>query len=98
MAKKIVLTLKERLATAHTQTVGGNAFRTMTKQEFFKEVEDIKSDKLLITDSVDNVNEEIKNNCWAISINDELTKEISVDELATFLKEVKNDRQQQLRQ
>ncbi|MFN7610186.1 MAG: hypothetical protein ACK5QX_04510 [bacterium] len=27
-----------------------------------------------------------------------LTKEISVDELATFLKEVKNDRQQQLRQ
>ena len=77
--------------------VSGNAFRTMTKQEFFKTIEDIKSDKLLITDSVDNLNEEIQNNCWSISINDELSKEISVDELANFLKEVKKDRQEQLR-
>jgi hypothetical protein len=69
----------------------------MTKQEFFKDIEDIKSDKLLITDSVDNLNEEIRNNCWSISINEELSKEISVDELANFLKEVKKDRQQQLR-
>ena len=69
----------------------------MTKQEFFKDIQNIKSDKLLITDSVDNVNEEIQNNCWSISINDELSKEISVDELADFLKEVKKDRQQQLR-
>jgi hypothetical protein len=69
----------------------------MTKQEFFKDIENIKSDKLLITDSVDNVNEEILNNCWSISINDDLSKEISVDELADFLKEVKTDRQEQLR-
>ena len=77
--------------------VGGNAFRTMTKQEFFKDIEDIKSDKLLITDSVDNVNEEIQSNCWSISINDDLSKEISVDELADFLREVKTDRKEQLR-
>ena len=68
----------------------------MTKQEFFKDIECIKADKLLVTDSVDNVNEEIQNNCWSISINDELSKEILVDELADFLKEVKKDRQQQL--
>jgi hypothetical protein len=70
----------------------------MTKQEFFKDIEDIKSDKLLITDSVDNLNEEIKNNCWSIQFDDELSMEFSVDELADFLKEVKTNRRKQLKQ
>ncbi len=69
----------------------------MTKQEFFKDIEVIKSDKLFLTDSIDHVNEEIKHNCWSISINDELSKEFSVDELSNFLKEVKTDRREQLR-
>jgi hypothetical protein len=69
----------------------------MTKKEFFKDIEGIKSDKLLITDSVDSVDEEIKTNCWSISINDELSKEFSIAELASFLKEVKADRREQLR-
>ena len=70
----------------------------MTKQEFFKDIEDIKSDKILITESIDIVNEEIKSNCWSISINDELSKELAIDELWDFLKEVKTNRQEQLRQ
>jgi hypothetical protein len=70
----------------------------MTKQEFFTDIEDIKSDKILITDSVDNLDEEIETNCWSISVNDELSKEFSVDELARFLNEVKADRLEQLRQ
>lgn len=70
----------------------------MTKKEFLKDIEDIKSDKLLITDSTDNVDQEIKNNCWSISINDELSNEFSADELASFLKEVKTDRREQLRE
>jgi len=47
---------------------------------------------------VDNVDEEIETNCWSISVNDELSKEFSVDELARFLNEVKADRLEQLRQ
>ena len=70
----------------------------MTKKEFLKDIEDIKSDKLLITESTDNVDQEIKKNCWSISINDELSNEFSADELASFLKEVKTDRREQLRE
>src|SRR5688572_455753 len=69
----------------------------MTKKEFFKDIEDIKSDKLLITDSVDSLDEEVKTNCWAISISDKLSKKFSSDELASFLNEVKTDRREQLR-
>ena len=69
----------------------------MTKEELFKDIEEIKSDKLFITDLVDNVDEEVKNNCWSISINDEIVKECTVDELKTFLKDVKTDRKEQLR-
>ncbi len=66
--------------------------------QVLKDIEDIKSDKLLITDSTDNVDQEIENNCWSISINDELSNEFSADELASFLKEVKTDRREQLRE
>jgi len=69
----------------------------MTKKEFLKDIEEIKWDKLLITDSIDNVDEEIKTNCWSITFNDELAKKFSVDELTTFLKEVKTNRREQLR-
>ena len=68
----------------------------MTKEELYKAIEEIKSEKLFITDSVDNVDEEIKNNCWAISINDEIIKECSVDEMKAFLKDIKADRKEQL--
>jgi hypothetical protein len=57
----------------------------MTKQQFFKEFEAIKSDKVFITDSVDNMKEEIKHNCWSISMGDELAKECSISELSKFL-------------
>lgn len=45
---------------------------------------------------MDNVDAEIKNNCWAISVNDEIINECSVDELKAFLKDIKADRKEQL--
>jgi hypothetical protein len=69
----------------------------MTKEEFFREIEEIKSDKLFITDSLDNIDEEIKNNCWSISISDEIANECTIEELKSFLKDVKADRRKQLR-
>jgi hypothetical protein len=69
----------------------------MTKEELFKDIEEIKSDKLFITDSVDNIDEEVRSNCWSISIPDEVSVECIVDELKNFLKEVKADRREQLR-
>ena len=78
-------------------STGSNAFRIMTKKEFLKYIEDIKTDKVLIIDSVDRLDEEVETNCWAISINDKLSKRFSIDELSSFLNEVKTDRREQLR-
>ena len=72
-------------------------FEQMTKHELFKDIEEIKSDRLLITESVDNVEEEIKHNGWSISISDEIAEECTVDELRKFLNDVKTDRKAQLR-
>lgn len=41
-------------------------FRRMTKNELVNDIEDIKSDRVLITDSVDKLDEEIETNCWSI--------------------------------
>jgi hypothetical protein len=69
----------------------------MTKEEFFKYIEGIKSDKLYITDLVGNVEKEIRNNCWSISTNDDIAEKCTVEELKEFLKDVKADRKEQLR-
>jgi hypothetical protein len=68
----------------------------MTKDEFFQEIESIKSDQLLITDSVNNIKEEIAENCWSISMTDEIAANCSPDELSKFLRDVKEDRRRQL--
>jgi hypothetical protein len=68
----------------------------MTKEELFNDIEEIKWDRLFITDSVDNVDEEVKNNCWSISINDEIVNQCTVVELKAFLKDVKTNRREQL--
>lgn len=44
-----------------------------------------------------NVDEETKHNCWSISLDDDLAKVCTVENLADFLKEVKTDRKKQLR-
>jgi hypothetical protein len=69
----------------------------MTKYEFLNDIEEIKTDKLFIGETLDNLNEEIRNNCWAISMSEEIADEFTVDELKSFLKDVKADRKQQLR-
>src|SRR5688572_11433527 len=70
----------------------------MTKTEFFKDIEEIKTDKLFITDSLDDLDEEIRNNCWSISMSYELVSECTVDELRNFLHDVKANRKEQLKQ
>ena len=68
----------------------------MTKEEFFEEIKSIKSDQLLITDSLDIIDEEIAKNCWSISMPDDIATNCSPGELSKFLRDVKEDRRRQL--
>ena len=67
------------------------------KEELFKDIQEIKSDRLFITDSIDNLEEEVKNNCWSISMTREIASACEVDEVIEFLREVKADRSEQLK-
>jgi hypothetical protein len=69
----------------------------VTKEEFFRDLEEIKSDRLFITESTDNVEKEIRHNCWSISLTDSLAKECTVEDLMNFLAAVKINRRKQLR-
>ena len=67
------------------------------KEELFKDLQDIKADRLFITASTDIVEEEIKNNCWSILMTEEIASECQVVELIEFLRDVKADRREQLK-
>jgi len=67
------------------------------KEALFKDIQEIKSDRLFITDSVDNLEEEVKNNCWSISMKKEIASACEVDEVIEFLRDVKADRREQLK-
>jgi hypothetical protein len=69
----------------------------MTKEEFFENLEEIKGNKILITDCVDRLNEEIRHNCHLISMPQGMVDEVTLEELTAFFKDLKETRKKQLK-
>jgi hypothetical protein len=68
----------------------------MTKKEFFNSINDIISDKVYLTETLDELNKEIENNHWSIGIEAETSREIDSADLKEFLKKVIFNRIDQL--
>lgn len=64
----------------------------MDKYEFFQDLEEIVTDPIFIG----NLNEEIENNTWSISISNELAVEIMVDDFKIFFDRVVANRKKQV--
>ena len=70
----------------------------MTKEEFLKYIEDIIDDKIFIGSSADDLEQEIRNNMWCISISQDTSQQLSIKDLNNFLNKVIENRKQQIRQ
>ncbi len=69
----------------------------MTKDEFFDNINDIISDRIYLTENIDELNKEIENNHWSISIDSGTAKLIDINDLRLFLREVVTNRIEQLK-
>ena len=74
------------------------SLKKMTKNEFIESLEEIVSDKILITDEVDNLKEETSNNSWSISGSKEFISQLEIEDIRLFLEKIKINRNQQLNQ
>jgi hypothetical protein len=68
----------------------------MTKNEFFENIDEIISDKIYLTESINELNKEIEINHWSIGIDYETAKKIHNDDLGDFLRKVVKNRILQL--
>ena len=68
----------------------------MTKDEFFENINEIISDKIYLTDNLDELNKEIENNHWSIAIDSDTVKFIEKDDLLYFLRKMIKNRISQL--
>jgi hypothetical protein len=69
----------------------------MNKQEFFNDLQEIITDIVYIAPKVEDIDEEIMNNSWSISVTQELCKELKEDDLRTFFDSVINNRREQVK-
>lgn len=68
----------------------------MTKNEFLQQLDIIADDTLFIGHSRADLQKEIENNMWCISVDSELAKEITVEDLSAFLEKVILNRKGQI--
>lgn len=68
----------------------------MTKEEFFQNLDDIVSDKIYLTESLDELDKEIQANHWSIGIDSETIQLINKHDLKDFLQKVIQNRVKQL--
>ena len=68
----------------------------MKKQEFLNSIKDIIKDKIFITNGLAELDKEISNNCWSISVDEETALNLSANDIEDFLKKVKENRKNQL--
>lgn len=68
----------------------------MNKEEFLNSLEEIVNDKIYLTEKIDEIENEINQNHWSFSINDELSNQIKIDELESIISRVKESRIKQL--
>jgi hypothetical protein len=69
----------------------------MDKIEFFQDLEEIVVDPLVIGDSEEDLDKEIANNTWSISISNELATELSVKDFMGFFEKVISNRREQIK-
>lgn len=68
----------------------------MTKAEFFKNIKEIVTDKIYLTENIDELNKEIENNHWSIGIDSDTVKNVKNEDLKVFLSKVIKNRIVQL--
>lgn len=68
----------------------------MTKKEFFENIDEIISDKIYLTENLNELNKEIEINHWSIGIDYETAKNINNDDLEDFFRKVVKNRISQL--
>lgn len=69
----------------------------MTKQVFLDFYYRQLEEPVYLTDSINQLEEEVSRNCWLISIPEELNSEITVDEISEFIRLVKQQYTKQLK-
>lgn len=57
----------------------------MDKNEFFQDLEEIVVDPLFIGNSKEDIDQEISNNTWSISVSNEMNIKLSVKDFKDFL-------------
>jgi hypothetical protein len=68
----------------------------MTKAEYIESFEEIVNDELFLTSDVELLDKEILNNCWSISLSQEIANQLTEEELLILLKRIKANRLEQL--
>lgn len=68
----------------------------MNKEDFLKELDEIIEDRLFIGDSIDDLDNEISQNTWSISMGKELANEFTTEDLKSFFNQVQNNRKEQI--
>lgn len=69
----------------------------MTKDQYFKNLEEIITDPIFIGSSKKDRDQEIDNNMWRITLERNLARQISVNEFVEFLNRIIENRQDQVR-
>ena len=70
----------------------------MTKDEFLENINEIISDRIYLTDNLDELKKEIENNHWSIGIDSDTVKNVKKDDLRDFFRKIVNNRIVQLDQ
>ncbi|MEI5906745.1 hypothetical protein WAK64_06695 [Bacillus spongiae] len=68
----------------------------MSKEDFLKELDEIIEDRLFIGNSINDLDNEISNNTWSISMEKELANEFTTEDLKLFFNQVQNNRKEQV--
>lgn len=68
----------------------------MTKTDFLKNIKDIVTDKIYLTENLDELDKEIENNNWSIGIDIDTAKNVKNKDLKVFLSDVIKNRIVQL--
>ncbi|MGO4695224.1 hypothetical protein AB4Z50_13195 [Paenibacillus sp. 2TAB26] len=68
----------------------------MNKEVFLKELDEIVEDKMFIGNDIDDLEEEISQNTWSISMSQQLASEFTVGEIGNFFCNVITNRTEQM--
>ena len=68
----------------------------MRKNDFLKELDEIITDRLFIGNSASDLENEIAQNGWSVSMDQELVNEFMTEDLISFFLQVQNSRKEQI--